>query len=188
VAEAFARPFWPVAFDLFFSDSLLNTMFTPAATQHAPPGSYPRYFRELFERGLLEERAPQNRFLHHVWLGRYLDRDGCLPPFLVRPAKTYRFERADGTLDKVVSFSGYDLVNLSNVMDWMSPEQSRPLVDRLRAELRPGARILWRQLNNTTDRQAWFGSEFAFDAERDAARAAADRSLFYSSIHVGTRT
>ena len=48
----FSSKYWSVAFDLYFSDSLLNAMFGPDATQHAEAGSYPRYFQQLFEKGL----------------------------------------------------------------------------------------------------------------------------------------
>jgi len=36
---------WPIAFELFFHQSVLLALFGPDAVQHAPPSSYPRYFR-----------------------------------------------------------------------------------------------------------------------------------------------
>ena len=49
--------YWPACFAACFSDGLLHAMFGAAATQHAQPGSYPGYFRELFERGLVRDDA-----------------------------------------------------------------------------------------------------------------------------------
>lgn len=43
---------WPVSFDLFFSDEMLVTMFGPDAIQYAEKGSYPKYFRSVIEAGL----------------------------------------------------------------------------------------------------------------------------------------
>ena len=60
----FSNKYWSVAFDLYFSDTLLHTMFGPDATQHAETGSYPRYFQTLFEKGLTSLNAFDNYFLH----------------------------------------------------------------------------------------------------------------------------
>lgn len=46
-AKLVGSPYWPVAFELFFSDALLVAMFGPAAVQHAVPRSYPAYNRVL---------------------------------------------------------------------------------------------------------------------------------------------
>ncbi|MGH7295555.1 MAG: DUF3419 family protein, partial [Polyangiaceae bacterium] len=40
----FPSRFWRAAFDAHFCDALLDAIFGPAATQHAPKGSYPGYF------------------------------------------------------------------------------------------------------------------------------------------------
>ena len=181
----FADPYWRVAFQLHFSDELLNTMFGVAATQHSPPGSYPDYFRKRLERGLLSFDVRTNYFLHHIFLGRYLS--DALPRYLVAPAKEHRFKYVEGTLDHVSDLASYDLVNLSNIMDWMAPEECRPMVQRLRKEMRPGAKVMWRQLNNDRDRCAWFGDVFRFDHQADTRLAVAERSMFYASIHVGTK-
>jgi len=79
-------------------------------------------------------------------------------------------------------------VQLSNVMDWMDQPSCRRLAERLRDELRPGAAILWRQLNNSRDLVGHFAPDFAFDAARDASLTAAERSLFYNRVHLGVRT
>ena len=160
-------------------------MFGSVAIQHATPGSYPRYFRAMIERGLMAAHAHENYFLHHIFLGAY--RPGALPPFLVQPARDYRFDWIEGPIDKVPDLDSYDLVNLSNIMDWMSAEEALPMVERLRAQMRVGGTVIWRQLNNDRNRQSWFGDGFTFDGDRDARLATADRSIFYSSIHVGTK-
>lgn len=88
----FSSQYWSVAFDLYFSDSLLNAMFGPDATQHAEPGSYPRYFQALFEKGLTSATAFDNYFLHHVFLGYYLQRPASLPHYLLSPPPNCWFQ------------------------------------------------------------------------------------------------
>ncbi len=179
------NPYWPVAFELFFADPLLNTMFGPDATQHAPPGSYPGYFRELFERGLRRPDVRDNRFLHHVLLGCYLPR--AMPEFLVRPPRRPRFDLRQGFLPDVEDLDTFDVVGLSNILDWMAPAKVSELVELLCDRLRPGATVVWRQLNNDRDVEALFGDRVTFDRPLADRLHAADRSLFYSSLHIGVR-
>ena len=186
---AFANRYWQVVFELFFADAMLEAMFTRAATQHAPRGSYPGYFRERIERGVLAEDAPTNRFVHHVLLGRYLDRDGARPPFLERPWPTDardRLELRETDFDGVDSFADFDLIDLSNVLDWTDLDRGRRLLARIGHEASPDTTVLWRQLNNRTDRTGWLGPRVRFDPALDADRAGRERSRFYESVHCGT--
>ncbi len=108
----FSNKYWRVAFDLYFSDSLLNAMFGPDATQHAEPGSYPRYFQTLFEKGLTSAQAFDNYFLHHVFLGYYLQRPASLPYYLFAPSTDYHFQMVEGTLAQVPELQRFDLISL----------------------------------------------------------------------------
>lgn len=183
----FAHRYWPVAFQLFFADPMLHAMFGPAATQHARPGSYPDYFRRVVERGLLRDDAFDNPYLQHVLSGRYMERRESWPEFLRLEPRSLRAAWIDGTLDAVPSFAPFDFVDLSNVLDWSDRAQIDAQARRLGHELRPGARVLWRQLNDPEDLEARFAPHFTFDAATARALLAADRSLFYESLHVGTR-
>ena len=204
-----AQKYWPVAFHLAFSDPFLNAMFGPDATQHAEPGSYPDYFRSVFESGLRRDVARDNPFLHHVLLGHYLERPAALPEFLVeapqppkggalrgrasRAARAPVSESADdrftyvqATIDQV-DLGGYDFIGLSNVFDWMEADRVAEVMEKLRTETRPGTVVLWRQLNNDRNLPAQLRGTFTFDDALGQRLQARDRSLFYSRIHVGLR-
>jgi len=191
IAEApsllFDHAYWSVAFETFFFDRLLETMFGPDATQHAAPGSYPTYFRRAFERGLVRDDAAKNPFLHHVLLGRYLCDEPSLPHFLRVPAPEYRFELVEGRLD-AFELTGFELVDLSNVPDWMGPDDVRALFRKVGAEMRAGSTVVWRQLNNERDLEAELRPAFTFDTTWQDDLLRRDRSLFYSSVHVGVRS
>ena len=183
----FSSKYWSVAFDLYFSDSLLNAMFGPDATQHAEPGSYPRYFQTLFEKGLTSANAFDNYFLHHVFLGYYLQRPASLPYYLLAPPAEYRFQMVEGTLDQVPELQRFDLISLSNIMDWMPLVEIASLIGHLQNRMKPGATVLYRQLNNDTDLSTYFGDSFAFNAALGIGFQEIERSLFYSSVHVGKK-
>ena len=183
----FSSKYWSVAFDLYFSDSLLNAMFGPDATQHAEAGSYPRYFQQLFEKGLTSLNAFDNYFLHHVFLGYYLQRPASLPYYLLSPPTDYRFEMVEGTLDQVPELQRFDLISLSNIMDWMPLAEIAALINHLQNNIKSGASLLYRQLNNHTDLSTDFGDVFEFNAALGVRFQEVERSLFYASVHVGKR-
>ena len=183
----FSSKYWSVAFDLYFSDSLLNAMFGPDATQHAEAGSYPRYFQTLFEKGLTSTAAFDNYFLHHVFLGYYIQRPASLPYYLLAPPTDYHFQMVEGTLDQVPEPQRFDLISLSNIMDWMPLAEIVSLISYLQNEMKPGASVLYRQLNNYTDLSTYFGDSFKFNTALGVRFQEIERSLFYSSVHVGKR-
>lgn len=187
IAEQVAsHRFWPVAFDLFFADPLLHTMFGPAATQHAA-GPYARYFQQVVERGMRRDDAGTNPWLAHVLLGCYLP--SALPPLLIapRPPAEGQLTFIEGTLDAVEALGRFDVIQLSNIFDWTAPAEVQRLCGRLGDEMKPGARLVVRQLNSSMSLPAWLGDRFAIDEARDAALLAADRSLFYDRLIVAQR-
>lgn len=184
-----AHPYWAVAFELAFADPMLRTMFGPAAVQHAAPGSYPRYFQGRIEAGLAAADRAKNPWLHHVLLGCYRDDPAAWPPFLRQPPRDLRpFPVVPTTFQDAPSFAPFDLVQLSNVLDWMDDADCQRLAARLASELRPGAVVLWRQLNDARPLRAYFTPAFTFDPARDRRLLAAERSLFYDHVHAGIRT
>lgn len=180
----FAHSYWPVAFELFFHERLLVAMFGPQAIQYAIPGSYPRYFQQVFEAGLRRPDRGQNYFLHHVLLGRYLPH--ALPAFLRNPPASVDIHLVRDTIERAPDFSGYDLISLSNLFDWMDPGVIDTVTRRLSEETRPGAVVLLRQLNNDRDLRPSF-SGFRFDAASGQELLARDRSLFYNRLLIAVK-
>jgi S-adenosylmethionine-diacylglycerol 3-amino-3-carboxypropyl transferase len=180
----FASRYWPAAFHAAFNGPLLNAMFGPAATQHAPQGSYPPYFQAVFEKGLLREDAANNPFLQHILLGCYLKGDA---PAYVFESSRGSIELVHGTLLEVPDLSRFDVISLSNIFDWSDDAVVETWAARLKEEVRRGAAIVIRQLNNERDLRRFFEPEFAFDDAWGEALLEDDRSLFYNRIEVGVR-
>jgi S-adenosylmethionine-diacylglycerol 3-amino-3-carboxypropyl transferase len=175
--------YFGAAFALAFSEPLLHAMFGPEATQHAEPGSYPRYFAHAFERGLRRSDGPKNPFLQHVLLGCYRRADA---PAYVSAARPLSVELIEGTLLDVPELGRFDLFSLSNVFDWSEDALVAGWAEKLAQAARPGAAVLLRQLNNRRDLRRHF-SAFAFDDGLSEAFLTRDRSLFYQRIEVGFR-
>lgn len=181
LSELFLHPYWDVAFKLFFSDSILNTMFTEEATQHADPDSYPGYFKSCFEDGLRKSDSSSNYFLHHVLLGHYLE--GSEPRYFHEQLNQHKFVYTHGVLSDVKDLSKYDFIDLSNIFDWMSEDNSREIISLLQSELKIGCCIIFRQLNNEKNYQTIFGDQFLWDEDVSKQMTDQTRSLFYNQIN-----
>ncbi|MCI0376821.1 MAG: BtaA family protein [Gemmataceae bacterium] len=79
-----------------------------------------------------------------------------------------------------------DFVHLSNILDWLSPEEARATLELAARALKPGGLVLIRQLNSTLEIPK---SGPAFDWQMEQARMlhAADRSFFYRDLNLGRK-
>ena len=177
--------YWPVAFTLHFHDDLLNAMFGPDATRHAQAGSYPQYFRRVFERGLRRPDAGNNPFLQHVFLGRYLP---AAAPDYVQAGHLLQVTLLEGTLLEVPDLGDYDVISLSNIFDWSDDKLAADWAATLGRTCRPGTLVLMRQLNNERPLRPLFAPWFTFDDALGDSLLSQDRSLFYNRILVAVRS
>lgn len=107
--KVFKHPYWTVAFDLYFSNSILETMFGAAAIQHAPKNSYPTHFRSVIENGLLRSDRKDNYFLYHILFGSYPTHKAGWPPYLHKQPKKIKLSNFNGMAQNFKSYSGFDL-------------------------------------------------------------------------------
>jgi S-adenosylmethionine-diacylglycerol 3-amino-3-carboxypropyl transferase len=183
--EVFKHSFWQVAFDLFFSDSILKTMFGEAAIQHAPKDSYPIYFRNVLEKGLLRSDAHRNYFLHHIFLGFYFPDENSLPDYLVNLPKNLEFEFFDGFAQDFAQFKGRQLVHFSNIFDWCDENIVKEIINSAIENLEKGSIVVFRQLNNRKNYREFFGQNFKWSDTNEVVEK--DRSLFYEKLEIGEK-
>jgi S-adenosylmethionine-diacylglycerol 3-amino-3-carboxypropyl transferase len=197
-AEAMiASDLWPVSFELLFHQSLLQALFGADAVQHAPPGSYPRYFRARFEWALAQADAPKNPYLSHLLRGRYgaLDRCEALPDYLLPERYALLEQSAGKVVCETADLAGalalhpgpYDLIELSNILDWSSQAETRALAAPVLEHLAPGGFLLVRQLNNVRPLPTSWVKGLDFDPALERALHSFDRSFFYSAVRVGRK-
>jgi S-adenosylmethionine-diacylglycerol 3-amino-3-carboxypropyl transferase len=82
--------------------------------------------------------------------------------------------------------SSTDLIHLSNILDWLSPAEAQVTLHAARRALRPGGKVIIRQLNSTLDIPG-LESGLVWDSALGRAMERRDRSYFYPEIHVGSR-
>lgn len=169
-----ASPYWSSVFEVGFGVPLLHAMFGPDATRHAA-NAYPPYFQAAFERGLAAPDAAENPWLEHVLLQRYQHPSAFLTCGAMLDVRWHL-----GTLTDVPDLSRFDVVSLSNVFDWSDASLVQHWARALSA-LKPGARVVWRQLNNDRD---WTPCFEGFEAVKGPALVEQERSMFYERVTV----
>jgi S-adenosylmethionine-diacylglycerol 3-amino-3-carboxypropyl transferase len=80
----------------------------------------------------------------------------------------------------------YDLVHLSNILDWLSPAEASRTLELAWQALRPAGVVFIRQLNSTLDIPT-LGPMFRWDTQRGEELLRRDRSFFYRHLHLGIR-
>ena len=80
----------------------------------------------------------------------------------------------------------FDFVHLSNILDWLTPQEAEETLDVAHRSLRPGGMVLVRQLNSTLDVQSC-GRGFTWLNEDAGKLHEQDRSYFYRQLHLGKK-
>src|SRR5262249_1961721 len=157
------------AFDRAMSLPILTRLFGEGATRNRVE-PFARHFARRTRHALATLPAADNPYLWQVLAGRYPPGAGA--PWLAEPAPdrlpevpwnttvmTEALRRAPGS---------YDFVHLSNILDWLSPDEARATLGLAFSALRPGGRVLVRQLNSTLDIPS-LGPGFSWQAEEAQA-------------------
>ncbi len=197
-AEATASPHWQPIFDRIFERGRLADLFGPAAVDYSMDRSFGEHFADVVARALHRWPAGQNYFLHQMLEQRYLDIPDGRPPCLTEPRQAaararglHRLElRHQRFADAVASLAAdppFDLVQISNISDWMPVTELRAMLGHLAGQIAPGGAVLGRRLNGDHHLQAIFADVLDVDPALCTELQAADRSFFYREVVVGFR-
>lgn len=185
VARWRSSPFWETIHELIYGAQLFHLVFGAQATQHTAPGSYPAHVRRSFERGLERADGATNPFLQHIFMGRYLRADA---PAVLAAGRDLQIDWITGSLDDVGELGRFDLLQLSNIFDWSPEAFIRDWIARLERQVRPGAVVMIRQLNNhKTLAMERLSHSFELDETLAQELLARDRSLLYNGLIIATR-
>jgi len=175
------------AFERVLALPILVGLFGDGATRN-PREPFASHFLRRARWAFAALPAATNPFLWQMLLGRFPP--GCEHAWLRAPRQS-TLPRVSWSImpmmDALRTRAGdCDVVHLSNILDWLSPEAARATLDLAWGALREGGWVLVRQLNSTLDIPA-LGSRLRWQPEAGAALLARDRSFFYRAIHVGRR-
>lgn len=174
------------AFDEAMSQPILVRLFGAAATQNRIQ-PFARHFAQRTRHVLATLPAADNPYLWQVLKGEFPP--GVVSPWLLLPPcqpanVTWSCQYMTDCLG--ASPEKFDLVHLSNILDWLSLDDAQHTLALAFRALRPGGYCLVRQLNSTLDIPA-LGDGFRWLADEAASLHAQDRSYFYRALHLGQK-
>lgn len=175
------------AFDRVLALPNLVRLFGERATGNSA-GSFSRHFMGRTRLALATFPAADNPYLWQMLLNRYPPEVASPwlygPKLGALPEIDWTVGQMSPTLDSVRE--SFDFVHLSNILDWLPPEDARETLTRAASILRPGGVVLVRQLNSNLEIPA-LCPEFDWDFDGAKDLHARDRSFFYRALHLGRR-
>lgn len=176
-------------FEESFSLQNLVRLFGPGATQN-PRRSFAQHFADRCQIAQSRPNGAANPFLGHMLEGRFPDGttwDWLDPEGWNRPLVQPEFRHGEmHQILRTLPDASADYVHLSNILDWLEPEQARALLQEAARVLTPGGVTLIRQLNSSLDIPSLEVS-LQWDRQRGQGLVEKDRSFFYPEIHWGYR-
>lgn len=167
---------------------ILIRLFGEGATRNRVE-SFASHFVRRLRHVLGTLPAADNPYVWQVLAGRYPL--GTPVPWLAEPVP-----RRVPEITWIASFMAealrrvhdtYDFMHLSNILDWLTPDEARTTLELAHAALRSNGWVLIRQLNSTLDIPR-SGPGFEWQTTEAQALHACDRSYFYRALHLGRRS
>lgn len=173
------------AFDAALALPNLVALFGEGATRN-PAEPFARHFARRTRHALATLPACDNPYLWQVLAGRYPP--AARAPWLDADRRaSAEVEFVPGFMaDALRSAEGADFVHLSNILDWLTPDEAGATLAAAARALRPGGMVLVRQLNSALAIPA-AGPDFEWLPGEAAALHAGDRSFFYRALHLGRK-
>jgi S-adenosylmethionine-diacylglycerol 3-amino-3-carboxypropyl transferase len=165
----------------------LLALFGEAATRNCCE-PFSRHFAGRTRHALATLPAADNPYLWQMLQGRF-------PKEIVYPwlnaASPSRMPEVEWTVasmaDALQSFSeAFDFIHLSNILDWLAPDEGRATLELAWKALRPGGWTFIRQLNSSLDIQT-LGGRFDWQDGPASALHNRDRSFFYRKLLLGRK-
>ena len=177
------------AFDRVLSLPNLVRLFGTEATQN-PERPFSRHFAERTRYVLGHLPAISNPFLWQMFTGRFPPEnfyDWLLLERATRRNHDQEHILQHGMMREMLDSlapNSCDLVHLSNILDWLRPEEALATLQSTLRVLKSGGTTIIRQLNSCLDIAKLPGG-FQWDAALGKRLLQGDRSFFYRAIHVG---
>jgi S-adenosylmethionine-diacylglycerol 3-amino-3-carboxypropyl transferase len=165
----------------------LVSLFGEGATRNrVEPFSH--HFARRTRWALASLPAADNPYLWQMYRGRYPD--GNAAPWLTAAAPNHQLEVSWSCVLMAAALKegrgDFDFVHLSNILDWLTPEEAQTTLELAASALRRGGWVLVRQLNSTLDIPS-LGPGFSWHGADAETLHARDRSFFYRHLHLGRK-
>jgi S-adenosylmethionine-diacylglycerol 3-amino-3-carboxypropyl transferase len=175
------------AFHEVLSLENLVQLFGTEATNN-PVEPFSRHFARRTRHVLATLPAATNPYLWQMLAGRF-------PPETVTPWLQMKLSDrrpsiaiTNGTMQLALEAhrAEFDYMHLSNILDWLCPQNAERILQLAWQALRPGGRVMIRQLNSSLEIPA-LGQQFDWLIDEANRLHSSDRSFFYRKLHLGRK-
>jgi S-adenosylmethionine-diacylglycerol 3-amino-3-carboxypropyl transferase len=195
---AIASPQWQPIFDAVFERQKLVDMFGAAAVNYSMDRSFGEHFGAVFAQAMQRFEPMENYFLTQIWADRYIAHFDGGPLYLEASAQAIMRPRLSQLqlhtgefmqeLAKLTQLTQtYDLIQFSNLSDWMPIPALNAMLQNIQARLAPGGATIGRRLNGDHNLADVMAAHFKVDRPFSQQLQTDDRSFFYSEVVVGWR-
>jgi S-adenosylmethionine-diacylglycerol 3-amino-3-carboxypropyl transferase len=175
------------AFDSVMTQSNLVGLFGEAATRNRCE-PFARHFARRTRHALTTMPAADNPYLGQLLRGRFPGK--AVYPWL-RAEPPSRMPVIESEVQSMAAaLQGvaevFDFIHLSNILDWLAPDEARATLELAWKALRPGGMVFIRQLNSYLEIQS-LNTQFDWQEGVGKELHEHDRSFFYRRLHLGQK-
>lgn len=177
------------AFDEVMSQENLVKIFGEKATANRVQ-EFSRHFAERTRIYLSSHLASESPFIAQIFLGHFYQetRYPWLDLPIQQPKANIEFHQSMmHQYLQTTPKESFDVIHLSNITDWLSPEEARSTLSLAHHALKPGGVVVIRQLNSNLDLYS-LGNGFSWDIQIAKELNHNDRSFFYRQLLVGIKS
>jgi S-adenosylmethionine-diacylglycerol 3-amino-3-carboxypropyl transferase len=192
-AEAIASALWPLIFDRVFERAKLATTFGEEAVRYSMDRSFSNHFATVFVAALSKPIWHDNYFLSQIFSEQYsADQPLYLQPQMqqIIVDNLHKLRTTHSAFEPHLaaiaqSAERYDLIQFSNISDWMPLTDLNTMLHTAKQCLRPGGALIGRRLNGDHHLATEMAKVLEVDAAVSQDLLKNDRSFFYQEIVAG---
>ena len=180
--------------EICFDHKYLTDTFGENATKYSMEKSFIEHFKDVFEKYKTLYPDPTTNYFYYQILYDCYPVAGDRPLYLSseKPITTnftvnYHIDHMQNHLTKQPD-EKYDLLHLSNITDWLSPDILCGLMDDVGRVVKKNGKVTMRRLNSDTNLKKFLTTNYEYCGKYkyDIAESF-DKSLFYSEVLVLTK-
>jgi S-adenosylmethionine-diacylglycerol 3-amino-3-carboxypropyl transferase len=197
-AIATSHPQWNQIFEKVFQRDKLVRFFGEEAVNYSMDRSFGEHFADVFASSLQRFTPEKNYFLTQVWTDSYSNSIDGMPIYLqpttqsmIRCLGVDRLKLHHGAFaQKMLELGtqkGYDLIQFSNISDWMPIPNLHGMLSKAVEYLKPGGILVGRRLNGDHILADIMAKHLPINKELSSLLKETDRSFFYQEVVVGVK-
>lgn len=193
-SEALGHPAWRTIFHRVFEPNRLALSFGTAAVAYSSELPMGAHFSQRIAEALRRKAGAPSYFLTHVFPRPGDDGPPCMQADVQQGMKRQGLERLHlhrgpllGCLRELSESVPFDLIQTSDVTDWLPQTERNALVRTVKESLVAGGALLARRLNGDGDLAPLVAHHLELDAAMSASFLERERSFLYREVVVARR-